>query len=243
MNGVDPPYYNKFRDLDPTMEKNKKQLKNKRFRVDDFIPLPQVLQAEEHIPRYLVASALPASETIQAKTLASYNVFQIEKGLNHISKDYLEVNEMRSGDLMIKTPNLKVAQKFLNAKLIDLVPVQITLHKTLNSTQGRIFSRKIIDLSEEELIQALALQKVTDVRKITKLEGNERVPTGAAIITFDLIRRPETIKLGWERVRVDEHVPNPMRCVNCQQLGHTKNRCKELNYAESVVSCPTLNLR
>lgn len=238
MNGVDPPYNNRFRDLDPTLNKTNKQTKNKRYRVDDFMPLPQTIQTEEHIPRYLVASALPANETSEPKSLASYNVFQIEKGLNHISKDYIEVNEMRSGDLMIKTPNLKVAEMFLKAKLIDVVPVKITLHKTLNSTQGRIFSRKIINLSQEELLQALALQKVIDVQKITKLEGNERVPTGAAIITFDLIRRPETIKIGWERVRVDEHIPNPMRCVNCQKLGHTKNRCKRVELCKECGFIP-----
>ena len=134
MNGVDPPYSNRFRDLDPDLNKNSKQSKNKRYRVDDFMPLPQTLNNEEHIPRYLVASAQPTNEITEPKALSSYNVFQIEKGLNYISKDYLEVNEMRSGDLMIKTPNLKVAQKFMNAKYIDIVPVQITLHKSLNST-------------------------------------------------------------------------------------------------------------
>ena len=57
----------------------------------------------------------------EPKALSSYNVFQIEKGLNYISKDYLEVNEMRSGDLMIKTPNLKVAQKFMHFRSFSLV--------------------------------------------------------------------------------------------------------------------------
>ena len=200
----------------------------KRIRVDDFVPLPGVLNNDDHIPRYLIASSLPQSDSIETKPLSSYNVFQMEKGLNYISRDYLDITEMRSGDLMIKTTNMKSAQKFLKAKYIDTVPVKIEMHKTLNSIQGRIFSRKIIDIPENEIIKSLEDQKVIDIRKLTRKEGNNFVPTGAAVITFDLIHRPDILKIGWERVRVEEYISNPMRCVNCQKLGHTRNRCKNI---------------
>ena len=60
------------------------------------------------------------------------------------------------------------AQKFLKFKYIDTVPVKIEMHKTLNSAQGRIFSRKIIIIAEDELIKSLEDQKITDIRKFTK---------------------------------------------------------------------------
>ncbi|KAI8124675.1 hypothetical protein CVS40_4999 [Lucilia cuprina] len=227
MNGVDPPNHNRFRELDPSYGKPKAS-KMKRLKADDFIPLPSFIPNDDHIPRYLVASALAQSDNSETKPLAAYNVFQIEKGLNFISRDYLDITEMRSGDLMIKTADMKSAKKFLKAKYIDVVPVTITMHKGLNSTQGRIFSRKIIDISEEDLLKSLEDQKVIEIRKLSRREGEKYIPTGAAILTFDLIRRPETLKLGWERVQVDEHVPNPMRCANCQRLGHTKKRCKNI---------------
>lgn len=227
MNGVDPPNHNRFRELDPSYGKPKPS-KIKRLRADDFLPLPTVIPNDDHIPRYLVASALAQSENSETKPLASYNVFQIEKGLNIISRDYLDVTEMRSGDLMIKTADMKSAKKFLKAKYIDIVPVTITMHKGLNSTQGRIFSRKIIELSEEELLMSLADQKVIEIRKLSKREGEKYISTGAAVVTFDLIRRPDSLKLGWERVTVDEYVSNPMRCANCQKLGHTKKRCRNI---------------
>ena len=51
------------------------------------------------------------------------------------------------------------------------------------------------------------------------------VTIGAAIVTFDYNRRPVILKIGWKIVRVDENIPNPMRCLNCQRLGHTKKLC------------------
>ena len=69
--------------------------------------------------------------------------------------------------------------------------------------------------------ETLKDQKLVEVRKITRNIEDKIIATGAAIITFDLFYRPDTLKLDWERVAVDEHIPNPIRCVNCQKLGHT----------------------
>lgn len=225
MNGVYPPNHNRFRELSSVPVKNKSN-KNKRLRPDDFVPLPEIAVNEQHLPRYLVASAVSTKTNIEVAPLASYNVFQVERGLDFISKDRLEVTEMRSGDLLIKVPNNKVAELYLKSNFIDCIPVKISLHKTLNTVQGRIFSRKIANIPQEELLESLKSQKVVEVRKITKLEGKEIIATGAAILTFDLIYRPETLKLGWERVPVEEYIPNPMKCKNCQKLGHTKKYCR-----------------
>lgn len=90
----------------------------------------------------------------------------------------------------------------------------ITFHKSLNYIQGKIFLRKTLDLSEDDIVEGLKSQKVVEVKKImNKVDQDKLEPTGAVIITFDLIRRPEYIKLGWERVKVMEYIPNPMRCI------------------------------
>ena len=67
-----------------------------------------------------------------------------------------------------------------------------------------------------------------EICKLSRKEGEKYIPRGSAIVTFDLIRRPEILKLGWERVRFDEHVSNPTRCANCQRLGHTRKRCRNI---------------
>ncbi|XP_055914166.1 uncharacterized protein LOC129947570 [Eupeodes corollae] len=111
------------------------------------------------------------------------------------------------------------------AKRIDSIPVKVSNHLSLNSIQGRIFSKHIVDISEDELTTELNRFKVISVKKITRKENGVEVPTGAAILTFDLIRRPNEVKIGWVNCKVQEYIQNPMRCATCQKLGHTKNRC------------------
>ena len=90
------------------------------------------------------------------------------------------------------------------------------MHKTLNSVHGSIFSRKRINIPEDELIKSLEDQKNVDIRQFRKKEGDKIVATGAAVVTFDLIHRPNIKKLGWERVKVEELIFNPMRYIDCK---------------------------
>lgn len=232
MDGDESPYRNRFKDLDPGNGKNKK-VKNKRQRLEETEAVfnTDVID-DRHLPRFLVATALPESANSEPKPLASYNVFQIGKGLDYISTDYIDVTEMRNGDLMIKTKDLNSAQKFIRAKYIDVVPVKISLHSNLNSTLGRIFSRRIVKMSQEELsagVIGIKNPNVIDIKHILKRDGKNFVPTGAAIVTFNCLTRPQKISIGWEKCAVAEHIMIPMRCVNCQKLGHTKNRCRNIS--------------
>lgn len=232
MEGDVSPYRNRFKDLDPGNGKNKKG-KNKRQRLEETeAMLNNDAIDDRHLPRYLIATALPEADNTEPKPLSSYNVFQIGRGLDYISTEYSDVTEMRNGDLMIKTKDLNTAQKFIKAKYIDMVPVKITFHNNLNSTLGRIFSRRILKMTQEELsagVVGIKNANVTDIKHILKRDGKDFVPTGAAIVTFNCLTRPQKISIGWEKCTVSEHIMNPMRCVNCQKLGHTKNRCKNIS--------------
>ena len=182
MNGVEPHNHNRFEILRSLSDKNTKK-NQKRLRPNDSNPLPENSTNELMRPRYLVASTISSVLNEEVKPLASYNPFQVEKGLNHISEESLEVTKMRSGDLLIKVPHNIVAEKFLRAKLIDFIAVKITLHKTLNTVQGRI---KTDSGEEEELLEKLKPQNVVGVRKLMKKQGDQLNSTDAAILTFDL---------------------------------------------------------
>lgn len=235
MNGPHPTNHNRFRELDP--DYHTPYQRNKRSRGEDYPILLQQDLNDDHIPRYLIITANDKKDSTN-KPISEYNVFQVEKGLNYISKEYSDVIELKSGDLLIKVNNLKVAEKFCKATHIDLIPVTISYHKTLNTVKGKIYSKKIINHTEAELLDGLKSRKVIDVQKIMKFENDKLVPTGSAILTFDLIRRPEYFKIGYERVVVHEYIPNPMRCKNCQKLGHTKKFCRN---AELCKECGQLN--
>ena len=132
-------------------------------------PSTYFTQDERNIPRYLIASTIADKEkTIRPQ--ASYNVFRVKKGLKYIFADYLEVNEMRTGDLLIKVLNSKSADKFLKDSYIDNIRVIISLHRSLNTTHCRISFRKIIDITEEELLLPLKDKKL--LKFIKYLEKN-----------------------------------------------------------------------
>lgn len=75
----------------------------------------------------LVAPVLTNDKLNYLKSVGSYNIFEIRRSLDHISKDYSEVIELKSGDLLIKANDLKPAEKVIHAQCIDIVPVKITL--------------------------------------------------------------------------------------------------------------------
>lgn len=188
-----------------------------------FPSLPASSSTNDNKPRYVVIST---NGTSCSKPIGSYNPFVVKKSIEAISKKILSIKEMRSGDLLVAVANKTVAQRFFSVNKLGDVNVKITSHTHLNSVQGRIFSRKIIDLDESYLLEQLKDENVIEVKKLKKKIGDNYVYSGAAILKFDLVERPKYIHIGWEQTTVKEHIPNPMRCQTCQMIGHTKKHCK-----------------
>ncbi len=106
-------------------------------------------------------------------------------------------------------------------------PVNIEPHKTLNSCKGVVRSPEFAHVSEQDVIEHLKPQGVSDAKRINRKVNGQLTPTNTFILTFNLTELPKEIRLAtWLNVRVDAYVPNPLRCYNCQLFGHHKDRCK-----------------
>ncbi|XP_017463355.1 PREDICTED: uncharacterized protein LOC108356763 [Rhagoletis zephyria] len=68
------------------------------------------------------------------------------------------------------------------------------------------------------------------------MQDGKATPTGKMVLSFDLYHLPKTLDVAWYKVKVKPYFPNPMRCRNCQRLGHTKNRCS------NAATCEGCNL-
>jgi len=90
----------------------------------------------------------------------------------------------------------------------------------MNSKKRVIQCRDLTDTSEEEILENLSAQDITEVRKIRVQRDGCRINTGTIILTFGLPVLPTSVKIGFLRVKVDAYIPNPLQCFKCQRYGH-----------------------
>jgi len=101
--------------------------------------------------------------------------------------------------------------------------------RTLNSCKGVIRSSDLKGLSKDEIADGLRSQGVTDCFHITVKSDNnntDRRKTITFILTFNTDTAPARINVGYIRVKVDQYIPNPLRCFKCQKFGHSSRLCR-----------------
>jgi hypothetical protein len=110
--------------------------------------------------------------------------------------------------------------------LVD-VPVKISSHKTLNSRRGVIYSSDLRDATEEEILENLAPQGVSEVRRLKAKREGRLINTNSFVLTFRLSTLPKDIKVLWLNLEVRPYIASPLRCFKCQRYGHHKNACRQ----------------
>lgn len=214
---------------------------------NNFPTLPNPQPNLSTNPKYILVSS-------EENKLRKLSPFVIHKGLHAISTLIDSISQLRDGNLLLLVRNQAVADKFLKAKsLLNICPISAKLHDTLNYVKGIIYAPCLNDVSEEEIVKELHPQGVVSVYKFTKKVDNSmeddncfvddrnpnnknQVYSGYMVLTFNLYNLPKIIDVAWYKVKVRTYFPNPMRCKNCQLLGHTKNKCK------NPETCNTCNL-
>ena len=173
-------------------------------------------------PKYVIISS-----AIDSQPLSQISPFVLKKCIDGISTEIEKIDQLRDGSILILTRNEKIADRFLKVKILgNIYPVHVKLHETLNSVKGVAYAPCLTHVEESEIVQEMKPQGVISVYKFTRLVEGKQVPTGKVVFTFDLYRLPETIDVAWYKVKVTPYIPNPMRCKQCQLLGHTQKRCK-----------------
>jgi len=172
-------------------------------------------------PRFLIIQG-----TSVEFPLAKLNPFAIEKGIKGLAGTPVSVRRLRSGDLIIEVSKRSHSDNLLRSSMLANCPVKIVPHRTMNSKKGVIRCRDLSDTSEQEILDNLSAQGVTEVRKITVKRDGNRYNTGTIILTFGLPVLPSSVKCGFLNVKVDTYIPNPLRCFKCQRFGHHKMNCK-----------------
>lgn len=223
------PSGNRFSILDqPSNSPKRKKNKPSFSPIDQSTSIP--INSCHIDPKFILLSSLDPN-----KPLSSFSVFLIKKAIDGISTSYENISQLRDGNLLILVKSQKIADLFLSKKtLSNICPISVTLHSTLNSSKGTVYAPCLINVSEEEILSEMQNQGVTQVYKFKKTLNEESRATGLVLFTFNRFRPPTSVNIGWYNLQVQEYFPNPMRCKNCQLLGHTAKRC---NRNKTCVNC------
>ena len=174
-------------------------------------------------PRFLILEG----ETEQS--LKNLSPFLVDKWFQGIcSTGFKSIQRQRSGAFLVECSTKRASDLLLkrNDTLLHDRKVRVSTHARLNSCRGVVRCADLKDCTEVEIREGLADQGVTAVQRITITKEARKVPTNTLILTFANRQLPESIKVGYLKVRVTPYIPSPLRCFKCQRFGHISKFCK-----------------
>ncbi|XP_055938130.1 uncharacterized protein LOC129968299 [Argiope bruennichi] len=148
------------------------------------------------------------------------------KAISSTVGEVVSIRKLRSGDLLVEVNSRKQAQQLLKLKALATIPVNVSAHRTLNSSKGVITCGELFNVSLEEITQKLSSKGMTHVRRITIRRDGKLLETKHLVLTFNSTKVPESIKAGYLKLPVKAFIPNPLRCFKCQRFGHSKANCR-----------------
>lgn len=169
---------------------------------------------------------LQMKTTTEGKPLPK-NPFTIAKTVQQIAGKIASAHiENRGMSMALKVRSDKQAAKLKSLKqLIDGTDVVVTDHPTLNQVRCVVSCSQAIGMTEEELVNELKDQRVTAVRKFTRLVNGARQETASMVLTIQGTVKPEFVYFGFQRCEARLYIPAPMMCYNCYEYGHSKAKC------------------
>ena len=184
-------------------------------------PNPSAIPNSFNSPRFIVIQSQDPS-----KPVTKLSPFIIEKQLSSILGTPKSVKKLKDQTILVECLSNQQASNLLkHTKFFDL-NVKIFPHPSLNSCKGVIRCRELnFCNSLQEIKVNLKQQGVTDVRRISVRRDGEQKLTNTYILTFSSPVLPISIKIGFQIVKVDVYVPNPLRCFRCQRYGHHISKC------------------
>ena len=105
-------------------------------------------------------------------------------------------------------------------------PCKVSPHTSMNSKKGVIRCSAYKGIAEEEIVEDLSSEGVTNAKKTYYQRDGQKRETATIILTFDCPELPKEIKAGYLIIKVEPYIPNPLRCFGCNRFGHPKDRCK-----------------
>jgi hypothetical protein len=190
--------------------------------------IPGLLDKHIQMPTYeRFTTFFIVKKTAAEGTFQNMSPFKIQKIIMNDIGNVINTKKLRDGSLLIQVRSADQAERISKLQLFGTTPVVVSPHKTLNSSKGVVYCPELVDLTEQEIANEMKTQNVIEVRRINLRRDGELKPSPLHILTFNSVTPPENIFAGYIRLEVRKHVPNPLRCMNCQKYGHHQQYCKK----------------
>ena len=178
-------------------------------------------------PKYLMAKSQNENTP-----LTKLSPFTLAKGINEITKSRIaNVTVLNNNYLLLEANTKEQSDLLVDAKQICNIPVSISPHSSLNFKIGVIKCKELDACTNDEIIAELHEQYVIKCRRITIQRNGETINTNTYVLTFNKLQLPEIVRIGYLQVRVEQYLPSPLRCTNCQKFGHHATKCRNPQYS------------
>ena len=135
------------------------------------------------------------------------------------------LKKLGNGTLLVEVNKKPYADILLKIKSFGGLKIKAFAHLSLNTSKGVVRSSELSLCTLDELKLHLANQGVTDIKRISITRNEETINTNTYIVTFNKSSLPKELKVGYNLIKVNPYIPNPLRCYNCQKLGHDETKC------------------
>ena len=177
--------------------------------------------------------------SLEKAKLEETDIFELHREIVNCIGREPKITRQGEETLLIEVSSPEESVKLQKMKMAKGSEVKCTPHRSPNQCKCVIYSKDFINYSEERLQKEFESQNVIEVKRMMKKVSGNLCPLPLLILTFDMLKLPDTVSAAWLRLQVRPYVPSPRRCFYCQMFGHVFTSCRRKlkNEAQICVNC------
>jgi hypothetical protein len=119
---------------------------------------------------------------ITKKTVQNINPFYIQEALNSVACKVRNASQLKNRTFLVEVQSEKQIEMLLKAYLLELYPVQVERHTSLNSSRGLVSSASLDIMSDEDIQFTFADQSIFKAYRLIWKRDNKPFPEDGCLL-------------------------------------------------------------